>query len=254
MAWWQQVRLSMVALAGLVVSVASVADEPFADWNRAFSDAIRKLESGETAAATAILDDLVDAYAWRAGPGGANERNLGTILIHRAVAFQQAGRVEDARWEWDVATCFLPRSDTFDLRRFGEAGSALMAYAQEEPPAGVPSATELENSPGLALEPPRVIRRVSPRYPTGAQQFHAQGAVEAQVLLDEQGVVSRPRLLSKVDHPGLNYAAVQVLREWKFEPATLDGRPVKVLYSLTVKFRLTQDGSPPRFRSGSRPR
>ena len=38
---------------------------------------------------------------------------------------------------------------------------------------------------------------------------------------------------------GLEEAAMEAAREWRFEPATCNGKPVAVLYSLTVRFTLT---------------
>jgi protein TonB len=37
---------------------------------------------------------------------------------------------------------------------------------------------------------------------------------------------------------GLDQAAVEAVRTWRFRPATLNGRPVDVYYNLTVNFRL----------------
>lgn len=37
---------------------------------------------------------------------------------------------------------------------------------------------------------------------------------------------------------GLDQKALEAVREWKFEPATLDGEPVAVYYNLTINFTL----------------
>lgn len=37
---------------------------------------------------------------------------------------------------------------------------------------------------------------------------------------------------------GLEEAAVKAVETWKFEPASLDGRPVAVVYHLTIRFAL----------------
>jgi TonB family protein len=37
---------------------------------------------------------------------------------------------------------------------------------------------------------------------------------------------------------GLDKAAVEAVTRWKFKPATLEGRPVKVYYVLTVNFQV----------------
>ena len=37
---------------------------------------------------------------------------------------------------------------------------------------------------------------------------------------------------------GLTESAVDAVRKWKFKPSTLNGKPVEVLYILTVRFNL----------------
>ena len=37
---------------------------------------------------------------------------------------------------------------------------------------------------------------------------------------------------------GLAEAAVSAVQQWKFKPATLNGKPVAVYYNLTVNFQL----------------
>jgi TonB family protein len=244
-------------LALLVVFVPAgpaVGAEPFADWSRELESAIRELEAGETAPAMRRLDGLLEEYAARAGSGPANQKNLGTLLLYRAIALQQGGRIEDAQWDWDLAAIFLPQAGSFDLSRFGEAGRALSAYAvgvgRTEPDPCASGDTVRETSqraPGL--KEPRVLKRVRPQYPPGARQLGGQGAVEVAAVIGETGAVARPRALGETPYPSLTYAALRSLREWRFEPATLNGRPVESCFSLTVRFRPGSNESPPRFRS-----
>ncbi len=37
---------------------------------------------------------------------------------------------------------------------------------------------------------------------------------------------------------GLDQAAVDAVRRWKFKPGTLNGQPVDVIFNLTVNFKL----------------
>jgi len=37
---------------------------------------------------------------------------------------------------------------------------------------------------------------------------------------------------------GLDKAALDAVSQWRFKPATLQGRPVKVYYNLTVRFSI----------------
>ena len=37
---------------------------------------------------------------------------------------------------------------------------------------------------------------------------------------------------------GLDQAAVEAVKKWKFKPGTLNGQPVDVIFNLTVNFKL----------------
>lgn len=84
--------------------------------------------------------------------------------------------------------------------------------------------------PVKTYEPP-------PRYPEIARKARIQGVVILQSIIDEQGLVRDVKVLRGLPM-GLTEAAVEAVRQWRFEPATLRGRPVAVYYNLTVSFTL----------------
>lgn len=80
------------------------------------------------------------------------------------------------------------------------------------------------------------VHRVDPPYPDFARRARVQGAVVLQMTVDERGL---PMQVSLVDgHPALREAALQAARQWRFEPARMDGRPVAASFRLTLNFRL----------------
>ncbi|HTQ81433.1 MAG TPA: TonB family protein, partial [Thermoanaerobaculia bacterium] len=87
-----------------------------------------------------------------------------------------------------------------------------------------------------ALTRPEILFRLSPRYTEEARKAHVEGAVIVESIIDEEGCVINAKLLQGLD-PGLDEAALQSIRRWVFKPATLEGKPVKVYYSLTVNFK-----------------
>jgi TonB family protein len=88
-----------------------------------------------------------------------------------------------------------------------------------------------------AIVRPAKISGPAPRYTEQARKAHIQGKVVLQVTIDAEGRVVNVRPLQELDG-GLTEAAMAAAADWKFEPATLDGRPVSVYYNLTVNFRL----------------
>ena len=56
-------------------------------------------------------------------------------------------------------------------------------------------------------------------------------------MIDEQGRVTNERLIRGLPM-GLDQAALEAIQQWRFKPALLDGRPVKVYFTLTVNFTI----------------
>jgi protein TonB len=90
---------------------------------------------------------------------------------------------------------------------------------------------------GGDVQPPRVISRVQPRYTAEARAARIQGIVIIETIVDRQGNVGHVRVLKGLPM-GLDRAAATAVEQWKFEPATLHGKPVNVYFILTVNFKV----------------
>lgn len=90
---------------------------------------------------------------------------------------------------------------------------------------------------GGGVLPPRKIYAPQPVYTEEARLGRIQGVVILEAIIDEQGNVRDVKVLKGLPM-GLSESAAATAREWKFEPATLDGRPVPVYFNLTVRFSL----------------
>ena len=80
--------------------------------------------------------------------------------------------------------------------------------------------------------PPVAIKRVQPDY-TKLGHIRAGGVPVVEATITAQGDVTSVRVIRSV-HPELDAAIVAALRQWKFRPATQQGRPVAVHFVLTV--------------------
>ncbi len=87
------------------------------------------------------------------------------------------------------------------------------------------------------VQPPKIIKKVAPIYPPLAAKIRAQGDVVLQCVTDIYGNVVNVKVLSS-PHPLLTKAAIDAVRQWKFEPMIINGIPRPVRFVLTVKFRL----------------
>lgn len=90
---------------------------------------------------------------------------------------------------------------------------------------------------GDGVTAPQKIFAPQPRYTEEARQGRIQGTVILQAVIDEEGAVSGVEVLKGLPL-GLNDAAIETVRQWRFKPATLDGAPVAVYLSLLINFSL----------------
>ncbi|HKQ77924.1 MAG TPA: energy transducer TonB [Blastocatellia bacterium] len=80
----------------------------------------------------------------------------------------------------------------------------------------------------------RVITRVKPVYSPDAKKINATGTVKVEITIAEDGMVVEAKAIS--GHFALRSAAVEAARHWVFEPANLNGAPLKTKGVLTFIF------------------
>jgi TonB family protein len=86
------------------------------------------------------------------------------------------------------------------------------------------------------VQPPRLIKRVSPNYPIIARKAAIEGVVSIEAVTDIYGRVVTVRVTS--GHPLLRGAAVQAVKQWIYEPYILNGIPRPVSFTVDVNFKL----------------
>ena len=90
---------------------------------------------------------------------------------------------------------------------------------------------------GGDVQPPVKVSAPSPQYTEIARKARIQGVVIVEAIIDKEGNVTNVKVLKGLPM-GLDTAAADAVRKWQFKPATLNGKPVAVIYNLTVNFRL----------------
>ena len=176
---------------------------------------------------------------------GTQARTLHAIGIFDANNFErrvmslteQRVELSGARKWAVVATCFALGLGTFASAMALHMNVSSPALQTEAQPAGGGQQGLLHI--GGAVLPPKVIQTVNPVYSEAARQAKFSGKVRVYLWVDENGNPSNVRVVHGVGM-GLDEKAVEAIRQYKFKPATLDGRPVTVDLYIDVNFQIFQ--------------
>lgn len=88
------------------------------------------------------------------------------------------------------------------------------------------------------VKPPKNVNKAQPEYPASARDAKIEGTVVVNTVIDEQGRVRNPTVAESSGNSDLDRSAVDTVAQWTFRPATLDGKPVEVYYTITIRFAL----------------
>ncbi|HTQ62517.1 MAG TPA: TonB family protein [Candidatus Solibacter sp.] len=109
--------------------------------------------------------------------------------------------------------------------------SGLAAGSEKQP-----AAPEIPLPVGGDVKPARLISHVAPLYPIMAKNQHVTGDVVIDALIDPNGRVTTMKVISGPTL--LHQAAKDALHQWKYQPASLDGKPVAMHLTVTLQFRM----------------
>jgi periplasmic protein TonB len=104
------------------------------------------------------------------------------------------------------------------------------AMPTEQPPP--PPAIRVDSR----FHPPVKLHDVAPVYPDLAREARIEGVVVIECRIDTDGRVVDARVLS--GHPLLDAAALDAVGQWRYRATLLNGQPVAVLMTVTVRFSL----------------
>ena len=90
---------------------------------------------------------------------------------------------------------------------------------------------------GGNIKAPARITNVAPAYPAQAKANGVYGIVILEVTIDANGNVTGTKVLRSI--PDLDQAAIDAVRQWKYEPTLLNGQPTPIVMSVTVNFTLS---------------
>lgn len=155
----------------------------------------------------------------------------GTYVIETALpgfrALRQEVELRDTR-DWDRAITL----QIGDLRE-----SISVSATRITAPAPAPEARRVVRVGG-SVRAPRKTLDVKPVFPASMREAGRSGIVPLEAMIGRDGTVTLVRVVSAGAHPDFAVAAVDAVRQWRFTPTLLNGQPVDVVMSVTVRFDL----------------
>jgi protein TonB len=121
------------------------------------------------------------------------------------------------------------------LTGLGSSVTGTGPVASARPPAPAKEDKPLAISAGVMAG--RLLHPIEPAYPRIAIMSHTQGTVIVTATIDRQGRITGLRVLSGPEM--LRGAAVDAVKEARYEPFLLNGQPTEVTTTITVNFRMS---------------
>lgn len=130
-----------------------------------------------------------------------------------------------------VAAKPLPSPAADPIAQVTPPGPVQSAAAPTAPASG-PNTASVPQDPGV-LKPPVAIRQQMPLW-MGMKEFVGQtNRGMLRVIVDEHGGVEEVRIVAPI-HPVYDQLLLSAARTWKYEPATLDGKPVRYVKVIEI--------------------
>jgi TonB family protein len=213
-------------------------------WQKAYKEILADLKDGGRHSAklarkhaAALFEDVVD----RALSGDVFRQTAGRVLTLLAVAEARLGDRDAGAWHWQMAQNVLPELRGLAFDDFPDVASfmkeSLIPNRRWEALRRAAKGERAESADErMGIVPPRNTKKVRPIYPAGLAGHLIGGETIVEAVIDEQGMVREPVVQRSAGHLALDLAAMDALREWRYAPATLGGKPVRVFVTVKVTF------------------
>ncbi|MBI5281217.1 MAG: TonB family protein [Candidatus Solibacter usitatus] len=93
---------------------------------------------------------------------------------------------------------------------------------------------------GGSVQAVKLVTKVTPKYPPSCKAEGIQGSVLMRAVIGKDGSVLNLEVLNQIVDPRLVEAAVEAVKQWRYQPTLLNGEPVEILTEIDVNFTLLQ--------------
>ena len=122
--------------------------------------------------------------------------------------------------------------------QLGTLQETISVRASRIASGGVPN-TPIRVRVGGNIRVPKKLVDVHPEYPASMRAAGREGRVPIEAIIGLDGSVTSVRVISAQVHPDFAIAAADAVRQWRFTPTLLNGKPVEVVMTVTVTFSLS---------------
>lgn len=124
-----------------------------------------------------------------------------------------------------------------DEEQLVSRGPAADRQGQDEKGRPNPPEKQLERvKRGGTVQAAKLTHRVKPEYPPLARAEHLQGTVRMHAVIGKDGAIRELRVMKGAC--SLARAAVEAVKQWRYSPTLLEGRPIEVDTTIDVIFAL----------------
>jgi protein TonB len=130
---------------------------------------------------------------------------------------------------------------------FGQSSGLLGDVARLPAPPATPVRRTQEkvtpNAPAKTIhvstgvQAAKLIAQVNPVYPALAKQARVAGTVRLTAIIGRDGTIRNLQVMS--GHPLLTPAALEAVKQWRYQPTLLNDEPVEVITQIDVNFTLS---------------
>jgi periplasmic protein TonB len=124
-----------------------------------------------------------------------------------------------------------------------DAGPATPLPAPPRPPPAPPQPPVVDVPTGPVARAPEIMQSSllygpKPPYPRLARTARVEGRVLVEAVITREGTIDPARLRVIEGNPLLVPDTVEAVKQWRYRPTLLNGKPVEVLTTITVNFTL----------------
>ncbi len=164
-----------------------------------------------------------------------SELHDGKLVVPRTMP-EHAVPIEDPRPP-DTAEVGVPGAVPHSTGSADRNSTIVSVLVSHTPPPPEPRTEHVILSGGVTEG--HLVRRVEPLYPAPALRARIEGDVVLQAVIGRDGTIENLMVVS--GHPFLAPAALEAVRQWRYQPFLLSGRSIAVDTQVVVHFRLSRN-------------